>query len=217
MIENVRIMQINLDHRTDRWEECLRNHQEMGFKGLVERLPGCWVKDLGSLGCAYSQIKSLSTFFVDNSEEYLMVLEDDFDFKITSADLDARLEAIHADGIDWDVLVLAASDARILGGPLPWLARAFETLAPSAYIVARRYVPKLMEYAVDAAVNLNAHRQFSPQPFFVSRFAIDVTWQQLQHIDKWYIFNPVLGTQRPSFSDIEGIFVDYSHMPGNQR
>ena len=212
MIERFRICQINLDNRIDRWQQCLSNHKAAGFEGLVERISACRVEEMGSLGCAYSHVKCLSDFFVDNGAEYLMLLEDDFDFSISKIELESRLESIQAVGLDWDVLVLAASDARILGGPLPWLARVFESLSTPGYIVARHYVPKLMQCFVDAAVNMNSYRGFSPRPFFTSRFAIDVAWHQLQHVDKWYIFNPVVGFQRPSYSDIEGTFVDYQTM-----
>mgnify|MGYP001811514618 CR=1 FL=1 len=46
---------------------------------------------------------------------------------------------------------------------------------------------------------------------FTYWYGLDMMWKHLQREDKWYIFNPVLGVQRPSFSDIEGKHTDYSN------
>jgi hypothetical protein len=45
-----------------------------------------------------------------------------------------------------------------------------------------------------------------------ARFAIDQAWKALQRRDRWYIFSPAFGRQRPSFSDIEQRDVDYDAM-----
>ena len=39
--------------------------------------------------------------------------------------------------------------------------------------------------------------------------AIDTCWVALQQTGKWYAFDPQLGTQSASFSDIEKQFTDY--------
>jgi hypothetical protein len=41
--------------------------------------------------------------------------------------------------------------------------------------------------------------------------AIDVKWIKLQSITNWYVFDPSLGKQIPSYSDIEKKFMERGH------
>ena len=42
------------------------------------------------------------------------------------------------------------------------------------------------------------------------KYAIDQYWKKLQPVSNWYVFNPVMGKQRASFSDIHKMNVDYN-------
>ena len=41
------------------------------------------------------------------------------------------------------------------------------------------------------------------------QYAVDQYWKNLQPISKWYVFNPKLGIQRKSYSDIQNGIVEY--------
>ena len=41
-------------------------------------------------------------------------------------------------------------------------------------------------------------------------FAGDQYWKRIQYVDKWYIMNPKLCSQRPSFSNIQNRSVSYT-------
>lgn len=217
MLDQISIYQINLDHRADRWSECQENHQRAGFlPGRVHRISACAVPEFGNLGCARSHIKALTSFFVDDSQDICMILEDDFDFVISAADLEARLKFVSDANIVWNAILLSSTGGNIFPTAVPGLSRVFESLSASGYIVRRSYLPKLLHCFIDAAANLHRFGGFSPRATYVSRFAIDVAWQALQRLDDWYILSPVVGHQRPSYSDIEGVHVDYSRMIAGQ-
>ncbi|HYF89083.1 glycosyltransferase family 25 protein [Azospirillum sp.] len=214
MLEQAAIYQINLDRRVDRWEQCLANHAAMGFADLgVQRVPAVLEKGFGALGCTKSHVKCFSRFLTEDTRDYCMVLEDDFDFNITAGELDRQLRQVAEWGIDWDVLLLASSKINAFGTPHRELGRVFESLTTAGYIVRRRYVPKLMNCFVESLMSLERYREHTPRELIITRFACDVLWQRLQHIDNWFILLPVVGGQRASYSEVEDRFVDYSNEP----
>jgi glycosyl transferase, family 25 len=211
MLEDVAIYQINLDHRTDRWQECLNNHAAMGFaEGSVQRLPACLEKDYPALGCTKSHLKCLTRFLTEDSRPYCMVIEDDFDFALGRAALAGKLGALVRSGVAWDVMLLSASAVNGFGSDVPGFARVFESLTTAGYIVKRVYVPELMGAFLTSLAALEKFRGHTPREMITSRFACDVTWQRLQRTGNWFIPIPSAGGQRPSYSDIEKRDVDYS-------
>lgn len=213
MLERCAIYQINLDHRTDRWEECKANHAAMGFADCgVQRVSAVLETGYGALGCTKSHVKCQARFLTEDSRDLCMVLEDDFDFRVRAADLAETLRRADESGVDWDVLVLAASKINAFGTDVPGLHRVFESLTTAGYIVRRRYVPQLMACFVDSLMALERYRTHTPRDFIVSRFACDVLWQGLQRTGNWFIPLPVPGGQRASYSDVEERFADYSAM-----
>lgn len=211
MLENLAIYQVNLDKRTDRWSECLRNHADKGFdKYGVQRISAALEPGYAHLGCTKSHLKAYTKFLTEDTREYCMVLEDDFDFRLSAEELDQKCEALNATGLHWDTVVLTASKINGFNTEIPGLNRVFESLTSAGYITRRAYVPKLIDIFVKSLVNLEKFRAFTPRELITSRFASDVMWQNLQRSDDWYIFIPAVGHQRPSYSDAEERFVDYS-------
>ena len=43
----------------------------------------------------------------------------------------------------------------------------------------------------------------------IEKYSNDEAWKLLQEKDKWFVFNPRLGKQRPGYSDNEKKFIDY--------
>jgi len=121
----VRAYQINLGARADRWQECLLNHHEKGFpNGFIQRFEACEDRDFGGLGCAKSHVKLLTEFLTQDETPLCIVLEDDFDFRISFTEFADKLQAVAKLGIPWDVLLLAGTKvltldqrARVRPGP----------------------------------------------------------------------------------------------------
>ncbi|WP_448192909.1 hypothetical protein [Azospirillum sp. sgz301742] len=211
MLDRTASFRINLDHRTDRLQECLANQRDMGFSETeVRRVPARLEEGYGILGCAKSHLKACMTFLVESDCDYGMILEDDFDLRVTRGELDAQLRRFDESGTEWDVIVFAASKINAANSDVPGFARVFESLTASGYILKRAYVPTLANCLLESVAGLEKFRHFTPRELIVSRFANDVMWHRLQRIDNWFMPLPAVGGQRVSYSDIEGKVVDYS-------
>jgi protein O-GlcNAc transferase len=215
LLDKMAIYQINLDHRADRWQECLRNHAAAGLpKELVQRVSAVKCESFGALGCAKSHLKALTSFLTGHNGEYCLILEDDFDFSADFNSFMERIEAVNKAGLAWDVLLPASTKAITFSSPMQGVQKIFESLSTQAYLVKRAYVPSLIRCFLNSVISLEEFKDRTPRELFVGRFAIDVSWHELQRTNNWYVFSPGLGHQRPSYSDVEGKFVDYSGMPG---
>ncbi len=215
MIDQMAIYQINLDHRADRWAECLHNHAEIGLSpGIVQRVSAVKCENFGALGCAKSHLKAVTSFLTEDVREYCLILEDDFDLAVDFGYFIERMEEVNKSGLVWDVILLSSTKAIAFDSHIQGLQKVFKSLAAQAYLVRRTYAHNLIRCFLNAVTNLEEHKDCGSRELFISRFAIDVSWHELQRTDNWYVFSPGLGRQRPSYSDIEGRFVDYSGMPG---
>lgn len=203
---------LSLPARTDRAARAMKNLRAMGFPdGVVTPLAAIPDADFGALGRAKSHIAALTEAFIRSKSPYCMVLEDDFEFLAPAQDLTARLAAMAAVGLRWDVLLLGGSELMPYGqAPLPGLARVFEASGPVGYVVNRPYLPTLLHCFVEAVAQLERFRDVRPRSLVTGRFALDVAWKSLQRRDHWYIANPAFGHHRAGYSDIEGGFHDYA-------
>ncbi|CUW38883.1 protein of unknown function [Magnetospirillum sp. XM-1] len=210
MLDNTAVYQVNLDHRTDRWQQCQENHAAMGFESMgIQRVSAAYEQGYAHLGCTKSHLKAYTRFLTEDSRDYVMVLEDDFDFRISRDELAQRMAFLESTGKDWDAVLLTASQINGFATEHPGLGRVFESLTTAGYITRRTYVPKLIEIFVESLANLEKFRRFEPRDLITSRFASDVLWQRLQRADNWFVFVPAVGEQRPSYSDAMGGYVDY--------
>ena len=209
---------INLDKRADRWNECIENFTAHGFPmPILQRWSAFEDSEFGALGCARSHLLALSDFVGNRSEPYCLILEDDFDFLLPWSNLVERFNALNASQSSWDVLMLAGTSTFAYAENPPGFARVVESHSASGYLVSRNYAAKLMNCFANSVVQLQNSKNHEARQLWVSRFAIDVLWKQLQYTDRWLIFSPAMGHQRPSFSDIEGRMVDYSTLAYTPR
>ncbi|PWC31726.1 hypothetical protein [Azospirillum sp. TSO22-1] len=109
--------------------------------------------------------------------------------------------------------MMASSKINAFGTPHRELGRVFESLTTAGCIVRRRYVPTLMTCFVESLMSLERYREYTPRELIVTRFACDVLWQRLQHVDNWFILLPVAGGQRASYSEMEDRFVGHANEP----
>jgi len=206
----LKVYTINLEHRADRWREACANYAAHGLEPrAVTRFPAVAEPQFGALGCAKSHVAVLADFLCRTGDAYCLVLEDDFDFVRPFGDCVQGFNRLAQQRAEWDVLLLMGTQA--LAGPADegGLARVLEAQSAAAYLVSRRYAARLLACFGAVVPQMEALSAPGLRPFAMSRLSIDQAWKPLQRQDRWYIFHPAIGHQRPSYSDIEQRHVDY--------
>lgn len=73
------VLCINLDHRTDKWNQCYEQFKRLGVADKVERFSAIQNKQDGAIGCRLSHI-ACAQLAKDRSAKTVLILEDDVDF-----------------------------------------------------------------------------------------------------------------------------------------
>ena len=199
---------INLAHRTDRRALIEAEFTAHGIRKST-RIDAVFVPACGALGCSLSHIKALETALCASEDDavtlrdYIVVLEDDFVFKTDPSETNVVLQRLVNIDFDWDVILLAANVGKSVpvAGNRP-VVKCLCALTTAGYIVKRHYIPTLLENFKEGARLLNVSRNKAAH-------AIDVHWLSLQKNHDWYVADPLIGGQRPGYSDIEQCHCDY--------
>lgn len=209
----LKIYAINLDKRSDRWADLQASSLAQGLNpAAIQRLPAVADPEFGALGCAKSHVAALSNFLTHDTAPYCLVLEDDFELVRPWGEFVAAFNALAEERVDWDALLLMGTAVLAPPPRAPGVARLLEAQSAAAYLVSRRYAPAVLACFADCIPQMEALRGLQPRAAVTARFAIDQAWKTLQRRDRWYIFSPAFGRQRPSFSDIEQRDVNYDAM-----
>ena len=205
------IFLINLQHRTDRLQECKDNFLNYGLDfSKINIINGVYEESYGSLGCAKSHILTLSNYLTHHSGQYAIVLEDDFDFKRSFYDVIQEINSLLESKVPFDLVLLGATHPVTYSESISGFNRVVEAKSTCAYFVKTEYVAKLNYCFSQAAYLLEKYR--NAKEIMIPKFAIDIFWNRLQVIDKWYLLANTAGFQRKSYSDIEKKIVDYNKM-----
>lgn len=197
------IYYINLDKREDRKKEFLDNFNEMD-ESRITRVKGHHYPDNGAVGCLMSHITALSLASKSNAGENILICEDDFTIK----DMDycnRMLDLVFDKLPDWDVIMLGhntidSKDTSIESEKKEKVIQIINSQTASGYLIRKSYIPKLLDiYANDLTEYMNTGEW--------GNFFTDQSWKVLQPVDKWYAFEPSVGFQRPSYSDIQNGFI----------
>lgn len=207
------IFYINLDKRTDRDEvikqEIRKLDKDLSF---TTRFSACvydktpYKKINGAIGCSLSHLEVLKAC-QKHGYENCIILEDDFSFIIPSEDVIRRIDhLLSIYGDQYDMLILGTHCAvyEDIGDELVFKVTNSQTT--SGYIINKRFYSTLIANIEDGVINLMSS-------YDTSRWGIDMFWKKLQDKHNIYTFNNDnfrIGKQRPCFSDIEGIYVDYN-------
>jgi len=187
---------INLDRRVDRWELVQKEFESVGVMERVQRVSGVDHPD-GRIGL----IKSFLKIFKDVKErgvENVLIFEDDVTFM--NNPIENLQKAIEQVGnINWSLFYLGANThekCNIFRPNLILLRNAF-----SAHAVA--YSNKTYNQIINKFENTNEIKSIDDinDVFFC---------KEIQNKRTCFLVNPIIATQRPSFSDLEKKFVDYS-------
>jgi hypothetical protein len=196
---------INLDSRPDRWEECISIFEKKNL--VVERVSAIKpiVSGLGHVKDAEKSLRDTHIGILKNAKNLnlknILIFEDDIEFcdlldDYTGQPMDVRFEnSIKFLPEEWDVLYLGSgidTDAKShIGGELYKLGFAHCCHSVS---VNGRFLDTIINYL-----------EQSDEP-------IDIVYSRLMGDNKIYSFSPNLISQRPSFSDIQRMNVNYGHL-----
>jgi len=201
------IYYINLDDREDRKHLFLEEMDKVDLpSNKIERISAIYEKDRGAFGCSKSHIKALESF-INSGHDNCIIFEDDFVFTESKEVVLQSLDNVFKKGLDFDVIMLSANIIVSEPSEYPSLAKAINVQTASGYMVSKKYVNTLKENFTEGASLLE--KSFSGRQY-LGQYAVDQYWKQLQPISNWYIFEPKLGKQRQSYSNIEDAIVDYN-------
>jgi len=188
---------INLDRRTDRRAELEAELEQMGIE--AERFPAI-EREPGGIGCTASHIAVLKLARERGYEE-VMILEDDFSFKVTKDELEQALKSLP---VYYDMVLLAFKLIRGIPSSPP-LGRVFEAQTTGGYIIHSRYYTTLIDRWTQG---LALYEMYPEQHW---NYILDQYWKPLQKIHTWYYFIKPIGMQRPSWSDLGKQMMLYYH------
>jgi len=197
-----KVIYINLDHRQDRRDNMERFFQEGSIPSEKIVRFSAIKHDIGMVGCGQSHIGVLK-MAKDNGWGNVLVLEDDIEWINFQEDY-LKLETL-VSSQTWDVCMLTG---RYLDVQDSKVTMALHT---NAYIVARHYIPVLLDNFITGQTNLLKPYKLSFQKINMKNrimadhiHHIDVYWCKLQKQDTWICMNPHMCSQIASYSDING-------------
>jgi spore maturation protein CgeB len=188
---------INLDRRTDRWEQSTREFEKNGL--TVERVSAIDGNMLGvnryvnkwEQGCYQSHMAVLQKI-VENGYARTLVLEDDIEFIPNVQDYFVR--SVKFIPANWKMLYFGGNH---INPPLqinPVIGKINRTYTTGAYGVTAAMAKSMLDYLLKHGISMQ----------------IDVAYSNLQRSGDCYTFSPKIAWQRPGFSDIQQGMQDYT-------
>ena len=148
----------------------------------------------GAIGCSKSHIECLR-FAIVNNWNNVLIIEDDLIWNNYETSLKV-----------FENLSKKEYDVILLGGVFATFDKdtykLYSAQTTTAYFVSKHYYEKLLNNFVEGVVGLIKTNSGG-------HYAVDQYWKKLQKIDNWYIVNPALIIQRPSYSYIVKENVNY--------
>jgi len=193
---------INLDKRTDRWEQCMEMFSKYNLQ--VERV-SAFEPNVSPICCIsnekFSLIRTHREIIKIAKEEQLeniLIFEDDVEFcdflpNYTKLSFEERFnKSISFLPQSWDVLYLGCGNYTNNRTPIgEELYKIGYGLTTHAIAINKRFYDTILHYLESPIQEL------------------DVIYCELLHKHNCYSFYPNLVSQRPSYSDIENKFVSY--------
>lgn len=204
---------INLDHRYDRAQAFYDMMEKMGVdEKHITRISGIFEPLNGALGCTKSHIHVIEVF-LESPYKRCCILEDDFDF-LSKQRLETFSSEIQTvDPKEWDLILMSGILFKGEASPYTFLTRVFDLQTSSSYILTKEYAPFLLDNMKEGAEALDIYFKGSGRA--IGDYCLDMYWKNLQKRDRWFLSNPILGYQRPSYSDIQKKEVDYTPLEMN--
>ena len=190
---------INLDRRTDRWNETQTELKKWGLEDGVVRYSGVdgnslknetQIKD-GELGILNTHINLINES-KEKGYKNILIMEDDVEFTNNIELLDEYMSLIPN---DWDMIYFGGNHNKHMGKKINYLNDKIIKLNETYGI----HCIAIKDTIYDLILQLVKHR----------KKAIDVYYADIQKNYNCYGFNPSIALQRESFSDIQNKNVNY--------
>lgn len=198
---------INLDYRGDRRIEMETWMKELGIPEEKQtRISAIYTPYRGHIGCLYSHIKALKTF-LNSTHNKVLILEDDY-MPLDPPTFLSNFQRLADSQLPYDLVMIAYNELK--SEPLPqaeWLHKVSHSFTSSGYLLTRQFAPILLQNFEEAVENILTREAQTGRK--ADEFCLDVYWQRLMPISRWYCFYPRIGKQREGFSDIQGHYVNY--------
>lgn len=199
------IFYINLEHRTDRKEHILQQLQTIN-PGLtkVVRIDAVRVEERGILGCTLSHLKAIEEFEKNPDWKTCIIFEDDYTLVNTVQHFNNIIDDLFDKFPEWDVLNLAHCNYGFKYEEVghQYIKKLIFTSTTSGYCLHKKFAKTLKNNFTEAAEGLRAE-------VYNYEFALDIYWKHIIPTANWYVTVPRLGSQWPSYSDIEKKDVDF--------
>lgn len=185
MIHN--IVYINLEERKDRKKHTIEELTKYIPKDKLIRFDAI-KHEHGFIGCAKSHLECIKLARKNNWEN-VMIIEDDVHWYD------------YSNGIQLlEKLLMKKYDVIVCGGTFPyynpWSHKLYKCQSTTSYIVDKSYYNTLINHWEHYLKHLEDTLQ-------VTKYALDITWKELQWKDSWYIVYPPLFVQKDGYSNIE--------------
>lgn len=187
-----KVVYINLDHRMDRNEHMKQVTQTFGDK--VSRFSAIKT-EYGAIGCSISHIQVLK-MAIQNNWNNILILEDDVEWNNFEQGY-AILNKLASN--PYDVIMLGGSFVSYNSDTY----KLYSAKTTTAYLVNKHYMRTLLSNFEEGL------QKFISEPSKCELYAIDTYVHSMQHRDNWFIVQPPLVYQKPSYSDICNADVDY--------
>jgi GR25 family glycosyltransferase involved in LPS biosynthesis len=194
---------INLERRTDRFQEIISELKKMEIPLIKVIHVKALDHKFGMLGCVTSHIWAIR-HFITTGKDRCLILEDDFEFTESKDKTNEVLHKIFTSNIKIDCLMLTTIDKGLYISPTiekGILQKIYWAPTTSAYCITKEYAPRLLFNFNEGAIKLekwiNAFGEIE------SSFTLDIYWVHEQLYSSFYLTVPKLGKQRDSPSDIK--------------
>jgi len=181
---------INLDHRKDRWKESLVEFEKLGIKDKVQRFSAVSRTD-GRIGVIKSNLEIVK-MAKKKGHKNVLVFEDDVKF-VNNPIENLSLAIEQLKDKDWELFYLGANTHEKLIKIEPNLIRLRNAFSVHAMAYNQSIYNKFINYGNSVGEKLVHHL-----------YILDVWLSSVvQTNNKSYMVNPLIATQRESYSDIE--------------
>lgn len=198
------ILYINLEHRTDRRDHVLKEIRKIcKDDAKIHRIDA--IRDaIGIRGCGLSHIKSLKYILEHPEWKHCLVLEDDFTFQSDDeADIRGKLDMFFNDFKEFDVCVMSHNLLKSVDTHNDLIKKVIYSQTASSYILNTQFVPTLLHNFEESSNDMRLRGKRHTN-------CVDIHWSVLQPVSRWFAFDPRLGHQYDSYSDIENRFMSYN-------
>lgn len=189
-IKDFNVVCINLVSRPDRWEESKKEFSKSHLLPYVYRYEAI-AHSNPIEGCASSHFDVLQQCL--DLDKHAMIFEDDVKFINNYNEMPSYLRELSS--IDWDMLYLGANITTQIDSVSEWFAKVSHAQSTHAYCANRKFIPTVLEHKhlIGKHMDLIYAENVIPK-------------------GNCFITRPMMAIQRPSFSDIEKRYVNYTWM-----